>query len=80
MSTLSPTACLELTARSLLLSFGLDQVLTDFLIRSVIGAAAVLAAITFVGVRSTRRATLNPEAEKADGQRYPTLVSRIFAR
>ena len=42
-------------ARSVLFSLGVDHVLMDFLAHTAIGAATVLLAILFVGIRIPRR-------------------------
>ena len=50
-----PAIYLETATRSTLLSFGLDPIFTEFLIRTAIGAATVLAMIVFVALRTPRR-------------------------
>jgi hypothetical protein len=42
-------------ARSVLFSLGVDHVLMDFLAHTAIGAATVLLALLFVGIRIPRR-------------------------
>lgn len=50
-----PAIYLEAVTRSTLLSLGLDPIFTDFLLRTAIGAASVLAMILFVALRIPRR-------------------------
>lgn len=52
---LSSLTCLGILARSLLLSLGFDSLLIDFLAHTAVGAAGVLLAILFVGIRTRRR-------------------------
>ena len=46
---------LKAFVRSVLFSLGVDHVLMDFLAHTAIGAATVLLAILFVGIRIPRR-------------------------
>lgn len=50
-----PAMYLETVTRSTLLSLGLDPLFTEFLIRTAIGAATVLAMIVFVALRTPSR-------------------------
>ncbi len=50
-----PAIYLEAATRSTLLAFGLDPIFTEFLLRTAIGAATVLAMIVFVALRTPRR-------------------------
>lgn len=52
---LSPLTCAGTVTRSFLVSLGFDHLFIDFLERTAIGAAAVLVAIMFVGMRTRRR-------------------------
>ncbi len=55
MFTARPANYLEAAARSTLVSLGLDPIFTEFLIRTAIGAATVLAMILFVAIRTPQR-------------------------
>ncbi len=50
-----PAIYIEVATRSTLLALGLDPIFTEFLIRTAIGAATVLAMIVFVALRTPRR-------------------------
>ena len=50
-----PAIYLETAMRSTLLALGLDPIFTEFLIRTAIGAATVLAMILFAALRTPKR-------------------------
>jgi hypothetical protein len=51
----SPVSCIGTLTRSFLLSLGFDHLFIDFLAHTAVGAAGVLMAILFVGLRTRRR-------------------------
>ncbi len=72
---------LKAVTRSLLLSLGMDHALIDFLIHTAVGAATVLFAILFVGIRVPRRRSAS--SLPASLRRFPQLKklpNRLFSQ